>query len=118
MPGIPHLVRNAFRRKKPIPALRYLRTLSSHTGTISALVFLPDNKRLVSGSHGGTIRVWEVEEGTQLGSVMHHGSGVAAMAMSPDGSLLASGGADGTKAVVPLRKHSSAVRSMAFSADL
>lgn len=100
--------------------------MEGHTSTISALVFLPDSRRLVSSSHGGTIRVWEVEEGRQLG-IMHHGSGVTAMAASSDGSLLASGGADGTvavwrvaswtNAVVPSRKHSSSVRGVSFSAD-
>jgi WD40 repeat protein len=32
--------------------------LDGHTGIVSALEFTPDSKRIVTGSHDGTVRVW------------------------------------------------------------
>jgi WD40 repeat protein len=52
--------------------------------------------RLVSGSEDGTIRVWDPNDGTEIGRLKGHTSGVLSVGYSPDGTRLVSGSFDGT----------------------
>src|SRR5262249_54371574 len=78
--------------------------LHGHTGTVSALAFNPDGRRVASVSQGverdfrgdETVGVWDVDFRTRLPVLRGHISYVYAVAYSPDGRWLASGSYDTT----------------------
>src|SRR5581483_3419755 len=45
---------------------REARTLSGHTDIVAGCCFTPDARQLVSWSHDGSLRLWEVETGRCL----------------------------------------------------
>jgi len=50
-----------------------LNSLKGHTGTVQSVAILPDCRRIASGSHDKTMRVWDMETGKQvLGSLVGH----------------------------------------------
>jgi len=72
-------------------------SLRGHTGAITALAFNKDGSRLISSSADGTVRVWDVSQGTQptlLRMLRGHEGAVNAIALSADGGRLVSGGSD------------------------
>ncbi|MBY3252152.1 NB-ARC domain-containing protein [Rhizobium laguerreae] len=95
----------AARRRLVTPAiLSQLRSLSSptaeitrfeeHSGGVNALCMLPDG-RLASGSDDCTIRLWDLQTGSESTSLRGHSGAVSALCMLPDGRL-ASGSHDST----------------------
>src|SRR5262245_61556074 len=76
------------------PPIRLVLDPGHHTAPITALVFTPDSRQLVSASQDKTIRVWELASRKTL-RVIRGESGlgnfgeIGAMALSPDGRLLA-----------------------------
>lgn len=70
------------------------RTLSGHSGAVSALAFARP-ELLVSAGGDGSVRVWDLGVGRELRCLRGHGSGVASVAVSADGRRVLSGGADG-----------------------
>src|SRR5215467_306766 len=42
------------------------RVFSGHVGLIAGVHFTPDQKRLISNSRDGTVRIWDVANGKQL----------------------------------------------------
>jgi WD40 repeat protein/uncharacterized caspase-like protein len=113
-----------------------------HTGLIKGLVFTPDGKQLVSAGDDKAIRVWDMQTGSTVRTILGQvGTGlegrIYAIALSPDGRWLAAGGwmapgfgvrdnemgdirlyeyATGNL-VALLRGHTDAVNSLAFSPD-
>jgi WD40 repeat protein len=62
-------------------------------GEITCLAVSPDGKTLASGSEDGTVRLWDVSNGTQLHRLpAPRGHRVSSVAFSPDGKTLAFGG--------------------------
>ena len=93
-----------------------------------SVAFSPDGRTLASGDFEGTVRLWDVATGRQVGSPLTgHTGPVLAVAFSRDGRTLASGGDDGTVRLWdvatgrpvggPLTGHPGAVLSVAFSPD-
>ena len=75
-------------------------TLKGHAGWVLALSFGPDGKRVASGSWDKTVKIWDVEKGTEEAQLKEaHTDAVAAVAFSPDGSRIVSGSGDETVGV-------------------
>ncbi|WP_166825765.1 protein kinase domain-containing protein [Thalassoroseus pseudoceratinae] len=97
------------------------------TGTVAAIAFSPDGKRLAAGSWDDSVRIWDLESGRAISKLAGiHRDDIQALAYSPDGLLLASADSDGLvvlwdaatgDTIREFLGHSSTVRSVVFSAD-
>ncbi|KAG9033451.1 POC1 centriolar protein A, partial [Serendipita sp. 407] len=105
-----------------------LNILSGHIGDIRSVAWSADGRRIVSGSHDKTVRIWDVDTGQQHGSSLEgHNGYVQSVAFSPDGQRVASGSSDKTVPIwdvdagqqygPSLEGHDGRVRSVAFSPD-
>jgi WD40 repeat protein/serine/threonine protein kinase len=70
---------------------RRLRTLGTASGTVYAVAFHPDGRRLASAGLGGTVRIWDAHTGALLRDLKGHPSTSDCVAFSPDGKLIAAG---------------------------
>ncbi len=61
-------------------------------GRVLALCFSPDNRVLLSGGFDRTIRAWEVESGTEIGSFAGHQGQIMDLTFAPDGQSFVSTG--------------------------
>jgi WD40 repeat protein len=67
-----------------------------HTQPVSDVIHLFDGQRIITCSLDGSLRVWNLESGEQIGDDWQDvESGVHTIALSPDGKNLASGSEDG-----------------------
>ena len=60
-----------------------------------ALAVTPDGRRIVSGDADGSVRLWDVETGGEVGELKGHVGPVHAVAVTSDGRYVVSGGNDG-----------------------
>ncbi|KIJ06337.1 hypothetical protein PAXINDRAFT_92162 [Paxillus involutus ATCC 200175] len=116
--------RNAYLRLRWFPLSPLV--LRAHTNTVRSVVFLPDGKRMVSGSKDGSIRTWRVEDGEELGMVMKEGGAVVAVVASSDGRWITTGGSKRTitiwngttnEKVIEWEAHTDWLKVLAFSPD-
>lgn len=70
--------------------------LGDYSNPITALVFSPDGRYLVSGAKDNTIIVWDVQTGSLLKVLQGHTGAINSLAFTPDGKLLYSNAMDGT----------------------
>ena len=72
-----------------------IRAYEAQAGSIEAVAFSSDGKRVAIGSAAGEVRIYNVADGKRLATT--HGDAVAVFAVSfhPDGKQLAAGGFDG-----------------------
>lgn len=61
------------------------KSLSGHTGYITQLAFHPDGRRLISTSRDNSIRFWDAESGSPLGSQPGELIPSTCLAIAPDG---------------------------------
>jgi WD40 repeat protein len=64
---------------------RELCRLTGHTQSVTCASFSPDSRRVMTGSHDRTVRVWNTETGAMLSILSGHEDTVTAVAFSPDG---------------------------------
>ncbi|KAF8840526.1 WD40 repeat-like protein [Paxillus ammoniavirescens] len=73
-----------------------LKVLEGYTSAVGALAFLPDRRRLISGSWDQSPIIWDVTVGEAEKKLTGHTGEIMSAAMAPDGSVFASGSEDGT----------------------
>ena len=103
------------------------RNPDGHKGAVAALVFLPDGKRLLSGSHDSKMKLWNIEEQRVLTTYEGHTDRVNCIALAPDGAHAVTGSFDGNLLLWDLAKpkpieppfvgHNGWVWRVAFSLD-
>ncbi len=74
---------------------RAIGQLTAHTGSISGLAFLGDD-RLISVSEDGTNRVWDIQESKELGRIEGHSGAATCVAAVPGTNQCLTGGVDKT----------------------
>ncbi|KAM0360221.1 hypothetical protein ACHAPK_011865, partial [Fusarium culmorum] len=103
-----------------------LLTLEGHSDNINSLVFSHDSKKVASGSHDDTIRIWDAETGECERVLEGHSESVHSVVFSHDSKKVASGSYDDTIRIWDtetgecervLEGHSSWVESVVFSHD-
>jgi WD40 repeat protein len=75
-------------------------TFKLHTSEVYALVALPDNQHVLSGSDDKTVKLFNVNTGAVLRTFMHHTRSVNSLALMPDGLRFMSGSDDETACIV------------------
>ncbi len=69
-------------------------TLSGHQGPVSHVCLTPDNKRILSASADGTLRIWDFEKRTEFHVCEGHASAILGLAVTPDGRRAVSADAE------------------------
>ncbi|WP_327351896.1 NB-ARC domain-containing protein [Streptomyces sp. NBC_01304] len=101
------------------------RILRDFGGIVEAVAFA-DDRRLVTGSRDGRIRVWEVDTGRLVRTITAHTKPILAAAVIPGGYAVAAASADGTISLCNLTSgrrirtftgHRGAVTSLGVSGD-
>jgi WD40 repeat protein len=102
--------------------------MRGHTHWVTGVAHLPDGRRIITCSSDGSLRLWEIESGTQIGDDWRDDweEAVRSIALSPNSKTLASGGGTGKvrlwdidtkKVVAKWTGHIDTVRSLCWSAD-
>jgi WD40 repeat protein len=73
-------------------AIRPYRKFEGHTNAVAGVIHLPGGHRMMTGSWDGSLRVWDLQSGKQIGNDWRDGrSPVYVIGLSPDGKKVASG---------------------------
>jgi WD40 repeat protein len=72
-----------------------VRTLTGHSGKVTAIAVTPDGRLLVSGSEDGMLKAWDVATGQEVRSLKGHEAQVDSIVVTPDGKLLVTAADDG-----------------------
>jgi eukaryotic-like serine/threonine-protein kinase len=78
------------------PKFNQRRAIRAHNRPAYVVSFSPDGRRLASGSSDMTARLWDVETGHLLFTLVGHTNEVNDVEFSPDGKTLATASEDGT----------------------
>jgi WD40 repeat protein len=98
-----------------------------HTNWVTGVIHLRGGQRIMTCSYDGSLRVWDVERGKQIGEDWRdEGAGMNTAALSPDGKKVLSGSPDGVvrlwdidtaKVIARWMGHTAAVTSLCWSRD-
>jgi WD40 repeat protein len=113
---------------KSTSAIKPRQTMGGHTHWVTGGAHLPDGRRIITCSSDGSLRLWNIESGVQIGNDWRDDSkeGVWSIALSPNGKSVASGSRDGKvrlwdvetkKVVARWTGHTDAARSLCWSVD-
>ncbi|MCL1466844.1 WD40 repeat domain-containing protein, partial [Argonema galeatum] len=78
------------------PTARLLFTFKGHSDSVRAVAITPDGKKAISGSDDKTLKLWNLETGSELFTFNGHSGWVRAVAITPDGKKAISGSDDKT----------------------
>jgi WD40 repeat protein len=86
-------------KKQEITAVTPCRTMRGHTDNVKGLVHLPGGRRIITCSLDGSLRLWNLESGAQIGEdwrdEVEKTAAVYKMALSPSGQTVVSGSGNG-----------------------
>ncbi|KAG1721084.1 WD40-repeat-containing domain protein [Suillus lakei] len=128
IPRAPTMSSPAAKTKKTSAATSH-KTMRGHTSLVRGVAQLPGRQHMVTCSNDGSLRLWDLESGGQIGEDWRdegNKSGIITMALSPNGKTIASGSSDGTvrlrdvetgKVVVKWKEHTDTVTSVCWSPD-
>jgi len=98
-----------------------------HTRSVFGVIHLPDRERIITCSEDGSLRLWNLKNGLQIGEDWRDGkSAVRTIALSPDEKTVASGSEDGAvqlwdvttgKVIAKWTGHSVGVWSICWNQD-
>ncbi|CAH01450.1 snoRNA-binding rRNA-processing protein PWP2 [Kluyveromyces lactis] len=74
----------------------YILKQQGHFDTLNGLCYSPDGSKIVTASHEGKIKIWDVASGFCLATFDEHAGGVSAVEFAKKGQVLFSASLDGT----------------------
>ncbi|WP_324633956.1 caspase family protein [Phormidium sp. CCY1219] len=89
VPSPPPAVKFRLPRSEPI-------TLTGHTEPVQGLAIDPRSRWLISGSWDNTIKIWDLETGTERQNITEHTNLVREIVLAPSGDRFASASQNGT----------------------
>ncbi|MGA1794892.1 MAG: eIF2A-related protein [bacterium] len=115
-------------QKAIVPPLEYPlhNTAEGHTAEVTIVVFSPNGKRIATGSHDKTARIWNAITGHQLHVLQGHTASIIMAAFSHDGTYIVTSSLDKTARIWDaatgrqlhiLEGHTDFVSSAKFSPD-
>ncbi|KIK33187.1 hypothetical protein CY34DRAFT_723454 [Suillus luteus UH-Slu-Lm8-n1] len=86
-------------KKQQTPAFTPIKEMRGHTGVVEGAEHLPGGRRIMTCSWDGSLRLWDLESGAQIGEDWkdeeeEEKSGVRDIALSPNGKTLVTGSSD------------------------
>jgi WD40 repeat protein len=69
--------------------------LTGHANIVTSLAFSPNGRWLATGSWDKTIKIWDVQTGLEVQTLVGHDRSIYSIAFDSSGGWLASGSEDG-----------------------
>ncbi|KAG2054599.1 WD40 repeat-like protein [Suillus hirtellus] len=114
-------------KKEETSAMTPHQKFKGHTDFVQGVIHLPGGQRIITCSEDGSLRVWNLKSGKQIGEDWRGGEGgVCCIALSPDGKKMVSGSEDGAvrlwdidtcKVIGKWMGHTQRVLSVCWSRD-